>query len=442
MKIAIFGTGYVGLVSGACFAEIGHEVMCVDVDERKIENLKKGIIPIYEFGLEEIVKNNYAHKRLLFTTDAKLGIEFGDIIFNAVGTPPDKENHNKADLQYVEAVARTFGKYINSYKILVNKSTVPVGTGKICKNIIQEEIEKRKEKKEFDVVSNPEFLREGTAIKDFMLPDRIVCGVETQKAKEYMGNIYKPILRNYSSIVFTDIKSAELIKYASNSFLATKISFINEIANFAEIVGANIEDISKGMGLDKRIGNRFLHAGIGYGGSCFPKDIKALIETGKDYDFDFKIIKATEEVNEKQKTLPIKKYQKYQKNIAGKNIAIWGLTFKPKTDDTREAPSIDIIKELLKEGVAKISCFDKEGANQMKNIFQGEEHIFFFEEDMYEVLENADVLFLLTEWDEFRIADFGKIKEKMIGNIIIDGRNIWEKENIEKYGFIYEGIGK
>lgn len=442
MKIAIFWTGYVGLVSGACFAEIGHEVMCVDVDEKKIENLKKWIIPIYEFGLEEIVKNNYAHKRLLFTTDAKLGIEFWDVIFNAVWTPPDKKNHNKADLQYVEAVARTFWKYINSYKILINKSTVPVGTWELCKNIVREEIEKRKEKKEFDIVSNPEFLREWTAIKDFMLPDRIVCGGETQKAKEYMENIYKPILRNYSRIIFTDIKSAELIKYASNSFLATKISFINEIANFAEIVGANIEDISTWIGLDKRIGNRFLHAWIGYGGSCFPKDIKALIETGKDYDFDFKIIKATEEVNEKQKTLPIKKYKKYEKNIAWKNIAIWGLTFKPKTDDTREAPSIDIIKELLKEWVSKISCFDKEWVSQMKQIFQWEKHIFFSEEDMYEVLENADVLFLLTEWDEFRIADFWKIKEKMTWNIIIDGRNIWEKESIEKYGFIYEWIGK
>ncbi len=442
MKISIFWTGYVGLVSGACFAEIGHEVMCVDIDAEKIENLKKWIIPIYELGLEEIVKNNCTHKRLHFTTDAKLAINFWEVIFNAVWTPPDKENHNKADLQYVETVAKTFWKYIDSYKILVNKSTVPVGTWELCKKLIQTEINNRSKNIDFDIVSNPEFLREGTAIKDFMLPDRIVCWVETKTAQEIMENIYKPILRNYSSIVFTDIKSAELIKYASNAFLATKISFINEIANFAEIVGANIEDISKWMGLDKRIGNRFLHAGIGYGGSCFPKDIKALIETGNDYDFDFQIIKATETVNEEQKTLPIKKYKKYEKSLAGKNIALWGLTFKPKTDDTREAPSIEIIKKLLEEWVEKISCFDKEWVKQMKNIFIENKNVFFSYDDMYEVVEDADVLFLLTEWDEFRIADFEKIKEKMRGNIIIDGRNIWEKKELGKYGFIYEWIGK
>ncbi|MCD5380693.1 UDP-glucose/GDP-mannose dehydrogenase family protein, partial [Candidatus Gracilibacteria bacterium] len=388
MKITIFGTGYVGLVTGTCLAEVGHEVMCIDIDQTKVDNLKEGIIPIYEPGLEELVKRNFKEGRLHFSTDAKKGVEFATAIFSAVGTPPDK-NH-RADLQYVKAVSETVGKYMTEYKVFVNKSTVPVGTGDICKEIIDGELEKRAKVasplltspkgrgiiKKFDIVSNPEFLKEGVAVRDFMLPDRIVCGVESEKAKKMMQEIYKPFVRTNRPLIFTDIKSAEIIKYAANAFLATKISFINEIANFSELAGANISEISKGIGLDERIGPRFLHAGIGYGGSCFPKDVQALIETGKDFGYDFEIIKSVEKVNEKQKLKVVEKLlekfntpipltgtsplqeEENMKILKGKTIAIWGLAFKPKTDDIRDAPSLSVISKLLELGVEKIQAFD------------------------------------------------------------------------------------
>lgn len=434
MKISIFWTGYVGLVTWACLADIGHEVLCIDIDEKKIENLKKGIIPIYELGLEEIVKKNYKNKRVLFSTDAKKWVEFGEVVFNAVGTPPDKQNQDKADLQYVFEVAKTFGKYISEYKILINKSTVPVGTGEKVKELISKELKKRKKKIEFDIVSNPEFLREGTAVKDFMLPDRVVCGIENKKSKHLMEEVYKPILRNYSTIVFTDIPSAELAKYAANTFLATKISFINQIANFAELVGANIKDVSKAIGLDKRIGNRFLHAGIGYGGSCFPKDVKALIESGKEFNFDFSLPQIVEEINEQQKIQIIEKISQ-KISLKWKNIALWWLAFKPKTDDLREAPSLQIIDELIKKWVKKISAYDPVASENYKKYYSKKEVAII--DDMYESLKKADVLIVCTEWDEFRIADLKKMKKLMNGKIIADGRNIFERDEVEKIWLIY-----
>ncbi|MFK7780630.1 MAG: UDP-glucose/GDP-mannose dehydrogenase family protein [Candidatus Gracilibacteria bacterium] len=453
MKITIFGTGYVGLVTGTCLAEVGHDVMCIDIDQTKIDNLKLGIIPIYEPGLEELVLRNYKNGRLKFSIDPKEGINFGKVIFSAVGTPPDKENNHKADLRFVKIVAETVGKNISEYKVFINKSTVPVGTGELCKNIIRGEINKRphpgipspgQEKEaaiEFDIVSNPEFLREGTAIKDFMVPDRIVCGVENERSKEVMKELYKPFLRSYVNIIFTDIKSAEIIKYAANSFLATKLSFINEIANFAEKVGANISDISKGIGSDKRIGSKFLHAGIGYGGSCFPKDVQALIETGKEYGIDFQIIASTEKVNNKQKTKVVGKLKKYIPDLKGKTVSIWGLSFKPKTDDIRDAPSIDVINKLLELGVKEIKAFDPVSINNMKMLFGDNKQVIFTETN-YDALKDSDGLIILTEWDEFRMPNFEKMKSLMNGNVVIDGRNIWDKKEMEKNNFIYESIGK
>ncbi|MDD5213783.1 MAG: UDP-glucose/GDP-mannose dehydrogenase family protein [Candidatus Gracilibacteria bacterium] len=440
MKISIFGTGYVGLVSGACLSELGHEVMCIDIDEKKIENLKLGIIPIYEPELDELVKRNYKQGRLSFSTNIPEGIKFGKAIFSAVGTPPDKENNNKADLKYVEEVAKTFGKNIGEYKLFINKSTVPVGTGKKCRDIIKKEIQKRGKDIEFDVASNPEFLREGSAIYDFLNPDRVVCGVQNEKAKQIMEEIYKP-LANKTEIIITDIASAEIIKYAANAFLATKISFINEIANFAEKVGGNIGDISKGIGADNRIGNKFLESGIGYGGSCFPKDIKAFIETGKDFNHEFKIIRETENVNERQKTIVIDKLIESAGDLKGKSIAIWGLAFKPNTDDIREAPSISVINRLLELGVKEIKTFDPACMTHMEAVFKGNNEVQFCETN-YHALEDTDALIILTEWNEFKIPDIKKIRKSMRGNIIIDGRNIWADENMLEEGFIYKSIGK
>lgn len=449
MKITIFWTGYVWLVTGTCLAEVGHEVMCIDIDQNKINNLKNGIMPIYELGLEELVKRNYKEWRLQFSTDAKAGVEFGKAIFSAVGTPPD-ENH-RADLKFVKAVAKTVWEYLNEYKVFVNKSTVPVGTGEICKDIIKKELEKRWVNSEFDIVSNPEFLKEWVAIKDFMTPDRIVCWIESESAKKMMSEIYKPFVRTSAPLVFTDIKSSEIIKYAANAFLATKISFINEIANFAEIVGANISDISKGIGLDERIGSRFLHAGIGYGGSCFPKDVQALIETGKDFWYHFQIIDSTEKVNKLQKIKVVEKLLKVinpsqsplvkGEELKGKTIALWGLSFKPKTDDIRDAPSLDVIKRLLELGVKEIQAFDPVSIENVRKIYSEEKRILFTQNN-YEALKNADALIILTEWDEFRMCDFEKVKHLMEGNIIIDGRNIWNKQEMLEMGFIYEWIGK
>lgn len=438
MKISIFWTWYVGLVTWACLADLWHEILCIDVDEKKIANLIVWIIPIYEHWLEEIVKKNIKNKRLSFSTNAKEGVEYGEVIFNAVGTPPDIVNADKADLTYVKQVASTFWKYITSYKILVNKSTVPVGTGDIVKKIVEEELKKRATDIAFDIVSNPEFLREWTAVKDFMLPDRIVCWVSSNSAKELMEEVYKPILRNYSSIFFTDVRSAELAKYAANTFLATKISFINEMANFAEIVGANIQDVSRAIGLDKRIGNRFLHAGIGYGWSCFPKDVKALIASGEEVWFHFSIPLATEKINERQKIIILEKIEKAT-SLLWKTICIWGLSFKPKTDDIREAPSIKVIESLLEKWVAKIQCFDPVAWENFKK-----QHSFENVEvcsDEYEALKGCDILLIMTEWDEFRIADIEKIKELMSGRYIGDGRNIFDPEEMKSHGFTYFGIG-
>lgn len=435
VKITIVGTGYVGLVTGTCLAEIGHQVICCDISKEKIDLLKLGKIPIYEMGLKELVEKNVIENRLSFTTEINLAILESDVIFSAVGTPPD-ENH-KADLRYVKEVAKVFAQNLNKYKIFVNKSTVPVGTGNEVKKIIEEN--KINPEIEFEIVSNPEFLREGAAIKDFLNPDRIVIGCENDKAKEIMEKVYKPLERIKSPIIFTDVKSAELIKYAANSMLATRISFINEIANFCDLVGADIKQVAKGIGLDTRIGSKFLQAGIGYGGSCFPKDVSALINSGLENNFEFSILKAVENVNQKQKTIIIEKLEKELGSINGKTISIWGLAFKPRTDDIREAPSIYIIKELLKKGV-KIKVFDNIAEKNFKTQHPNLEIMYC--KDKYEAIENTNCLLLLTEWDEFRTLDFEKMKEIMKGNLIVDGRNIYDPLEIRKNGFNYIGIGR
>ncbi|MBI4975125.1 UDP-glucose/GDP-mannose dehydrogenase family protein [Candidatus Peregrinibacteria bacterium] len=435
MKITVIGTGYVGLVTGACFAEMGHNVICVDIDKEKVEWLKKGIIPIYEPGLGEMVKKNLRQNRLSFSTNQKNAIEFADVVFSSVGTPSLK--NGDVDLHYVEESARSFGKCINSYKIFVNKSTVPVGTGDLCKKIIKMELKKRKKNFDFDAVSNPEFLREGSAIKDTFSPDRIVIGKETNRAKELMYKLYKTLEENGTEIIFTDLRTAEIIKYTSNCFLATKISFINEIANFCSKAGGNIKTIAKGIGLDKRIGKYFLNAGIGYGGSCFPKDIKGLIGTGKKFKHEFEIIKAVDKVNEGQKEILYHKLKCNFKSLKNKKIAIWGLAFKPGTDDMREAPSITIIKKLSRED-AIIQAYDPVAENTAKKIFKTIPVIYC--RDAYLACKNADALLVVTEWDEFKSLDFAKVKSLMKGNLILDGRNLFEKETVESFGLRYEGI--
>ncbi|MBU1945961.1 MAG: UDP-glucose/GDP-mannose dehydrogenase family protein [Nanoarchaeota archaeon] len=416
MKIAVIGTGYVGLTVGTCLANLGNEVMCVDVDSVKIDNLNKGIIPIYEPGLKELVDRNVKEKRLFFTISVGEAIQKSDVVFIAVGTPQKEDN--RADLSYVENVAKDIGKYINSYKVIVDKSTVPVGTADRVKEIISENQEK---KIDFDVVSNPEFLREGKAIKDFFNPDRVVIGVDSDKAKKVMTSLYKPLERTDKPIIFTDIKSAELIKYASNAFLTTKISFINELSHLAEKVGADIKSVAKGMGLDSRIGVRFLQAGVGYGGSCFPKDARALIETMKENKCSTSVLDAVESVNEAQKLSIISKIKKLLGNLNNKKIAIWGLSFKPNTDDIREAPSVTIISELQKEG-AKIRVFDPVAMNEAKKILKNVE----YGEDSFDALIGCDALVIVTEWDEFRELDKEKMKKMLKQPNIIDGRNIYE----------------
>lgn len=462
MKISIFGTGYVWLVSWACLAELWHNVMCIDIDEKKIENLKLWIIPIYEPELDEIVKRNYKQWRLVFSTDISEWIKFWKAIFSAVWTPPDKENNNKADLRFVEAVAKTFGENISEYKLFINKSTVPVWTGKKCRDIIKKEIQIRWKDIEFDVASNPEFLREWSAIYDFLNPDRVVCWVQNEKSKQIMEEIYKP-LASKTEIIITDIASAEIIKYAANAFLATKISFINEVANFAEKVGWNISDISKWIWADNRIWNKFLESWIGYGWSCFPKDIKAFIETWKDYNFEFKIIRETENVNEKQKTIVIDKLIESMESIPSplhsevlplekeeinefellkwKTIALWWLAFKPNTDDIREAPSIAVIDRLLELWVEKIKSFDPICMPHMEKLYLWNDKI-VFSENNYSALEESDALIILTEWNEFKIPDIKRIKKSMKWNIIIDWRNIWVDENMTEEWFIYKSIWK
>ena len=437
MKIAIVGTGYVGLVSGACFAEMGVEVTCVDINEEKIEQLKQGIIPIYEPGLEEMVLRNYREGRLRFTTRLKDCIENVEAVFSAVGTPPDEDG--SADLTYVLNVAHEVGACMNHYMLIVTKSTVPVGTAQKVKAAIQEELDRRGVQIDFDVASNPEFLKEGAAVKDFMSPDRVVVGVESERAKELMTRLYSPFMLNNFRVIFTDIPSAEMIKYAANCMLATRISFMNDIANLCELVGADVNMVRSGIGSDTRIGRKFLYPGIGYGGSCFPKDVKALIKTAELSGYKMRVLHAVEEVNEKQKSILFEKLQKHFNNdLEGKTIAIWGLAFKPETDDMREAPALVLIDELLKAG-CKVRAYDPAAMNECRRRI-GES--IYYATDMYDAALDADALMLVTEWKEFRLPSWAVIKKTMEQPLVLDGRNIYDKKDMEEQGFTYHCIGK
>ena len=436
MNIAIVGTGYVGLVTGTCFAEMGAHVTCVDVDAQKIQKLKDGIMPIYEPGLEELVKRNVGFERLKFTTDLTEVLDDVEVVFSAVGTPPDEDG--SADLKYVLAVARQFGQNINKYTILVTKSTVPVGTAKKVKAAIQEELDKRGVDVPFDVASNPEFLKEGAAIKDFMSPDRVVVGTESDKAKEVMTRLYKPFLINNFRVIFMDIPSAEMTKYAANAMLATRISFMNDIANLCERVGANADSVRKGIGTDSRIGSKFLYAGCGYGGSCFPKDVKALLHTGLDNDYHMEVIEAVERVNEKQKSIVYDKIIKAAGSVQGKTIAIIGLAFKPETDDMREAPALVVIDKLLKDG-AKVRVFDPVAMDECKRRIGD---VVTYCKNMYDAADGADVFALMTEWRQFRMPSWNVIQKVMTGNVVVDGRNIYDRAELEELGFVYTRIGE
>lgn len=433
MRVTIVGTGYVGLVAGACFAQSGNNVICMDIDENKIKKLQEGHIPIYEPGLEDLVEKNTKNHRLKFTTNMGEAVNNSEMILIAVGTPPDEDG--SADLSHVLAVAKSIGQYMTEYKIIVNKSTVPVGTAQKVKEAIQ-----RETKIPFDVVSNPEFLKEGGAVDDFMYPNRVIIGTRNNKVAEIMKELYAPFVRTGNPIIVMDEISAELTKYAANSILATKISFMNEIANLCDAVGADVEMVRKGIGSDKRIGYSFIFPGVGYGGSCFPKDVKAIIRTAKDYNYNLKILDAVEEVNERQKLILIPKIVNYfNGDISNKTFAIWGLSFKPKTDDMREAPSINIIKELHKRG-AKIHAHDPAALEEARRLRIDEYAILF--EDYYEALKGADGLILTTEWLEYREPDFDLIKEYLKNPVIFDGRNILISKKIKDLGFKYFGIGR
>lgn len=436
MKVAIIGSGYVGLVTGTCFAEVGIEVMCVDVDAKKIENLRNGIIPIYEPGLEDMVHRNMKKGRLQFTTDISEALEDCEVLFTAVGTPPGKDG--SADLQYVLSVARDCGKNMKDYLLIVTKSTVPVGTAQKVRLALQEELDKRGVNIPFDVASNPEFLKEGAAIDDFLKPDRIVVGLDSPRAEELMKSLYKPFTLNGHPIIFMDITSAEMTKYAANSMLATRISFMNDIANLCEIVGADINMVRKGIGSDSRIGNKFIYPGIGYGGSCFPKDVKALIHTAEDFNYELRILKAVEAVNLDQKSVLYHKILKYfNGDIKGKTIAIWGLSFKPQTDDMREAPSLVIIQKLLEAG-AKVKAYDPVAMKEAKYTL-GDTII--YADDQYDALIDADCLVLVTEWPEFRVPNFNIIRKLLNNPVVFDGRNIYEIAEMKRRGFDYFCIG-
>ncbi len=436
MKVAIVGSGYVGLVTGTCFAEVGIDVVCVDIDKKKIENLKNGIIPIYEPGLEEMVHRNMKKGRLQFTTSIAEALEDCEVLFSAVGTPPDEDG--SADLQYVISVARDCGKNMKNYLLVVTKSTVPVGTALKVKNAIQEELDKRGVAIPFDVASNPEFLKEGAAIDDFLKPDRIVVGLDSPRAEDLMKSLYKPFTLNGHPVIFMDITSAEMTKYAANSMLATKISFMNDIANLCEIVGADINMVRKGIGSDSRIGNKFIYPGIGYGGSCFPKDVKALIHTAEDFNYELKVLKAVEAVNQDQKSVLFNKVMKhFNGDIAGKTIAIWGLSFKPQTDDMREAPALVIIQKLLEAG-AKVKAYDPVAMKEAKHTLGD---TITYAEEQYEALIDADCLLLVTEWPEFKFPNF-KIMRKLLNQpVIFDGRNIYEAAEMKRNDFAYYCIG-
>jgi len=436
MKVAIVGSGYVGLVTGTCFAEVGIDVMCVDIDTKKIENLKNGVIPIYEPGLEEMVHRNMKKGRLQFTTNIAEALQDCEVLFSAVGTPPDEDG--SADLQYVISVARECGKNMQNYLLVVTKSTVPVGTALKVKAAIQEELDKRGVNIPYDVASNPEFLKEGAAIDDFLKPDRIVVGLDSPRAEELMKSLYKPFTLNGHPVIFMDITSAEMTKYAANSMLATKISFMNDIANLCEIVGADINMVRKGIGSDSRIGNKFIYPGIGYGGSCFPKDVKALIHTAEDYKYELKVLKAVEEVNYAQKSVLFNKVMKYfNGDIKGRTIAIWGLSFKPQTDDMREAPSLVIIQKLLEAG-AKVKAYDPVAMKEASHTL-GDSITYAAEQ--YEALIDADCLMLVTEWPEFKFPNL-KIMRKLLNQpVIFDGRNIYDASEMKRNEFTYFCIG-
>ena len=437
MKIAIVGTGYVGLVSGTCFAEIGVNVTCVDTNKEKIESLQKGNIPIYENGLEEMVLRNMKAKRLKFTTSLESCLDEVEVIFSAVGTPPDEDG--SADLKYVLEVARTIGRNMKQYKLVVTKSTVPVGTASKVRAVIQEELDKRGVTVDFDVASNPEFLKEGNAISDFMSPDRVVVGVESARAEKLMSKLYKPFLLNNFRVIFMDIPSAEMTKYAANSMLATRISFMNDIANLCEIVGADVNMVRSGIGSDTRIGRKFLSPGIGYGGSCFPKDVKALIKTAEQNGYTMRVLTAVEEVNENQKSVLFEKLMKQLNgDLQGKTVALWGLAFKPETDDMREAPALVLIDKLLKAG-CKVLAYDPAAVQECKRRIGD---TIYYACDMYDAVLDADVLMLVTEWKEFRLPSWAVIKKTMSRQIVLDGRNIYDKKEMEELGFIYHCIGK
>ena len=437
MNIAIVGTGYVGLVSGTCFAEMGVHVTCVDVNKEKINNLLEGKVPIYEPGLDEMVLRNHREGRLNFTTDLVSCLDDVEIVFSAVGTPPDEDG--SADLKYVLEVAHTIGKCMNKYLVVVTKSTVPVGTAKKVKAAIQEELDKRGVSIEFDVASNPEFLKEGAAVKDFMSPDRVVVGVETKHAQELMGKLYRPFMLNNFRVIFTDIPSAEMIKYAANSMLATRISFMNDIANLCELVGADVNMVRKGIGSDSRIGSKFLYPGCGYGGSCFPKDVKALVKTAEKNGYGMKVLKAVEEVNENQKSILFNKLNNhYGGALEGKTIALWGLAFKPETDDMREATALVTIDLLLKAG-CKVRVFDPVAMDECRRRVGD---VVVYAENMYDAVLNADALLLLTEWKQFRLPSWGVVVKAMNAPLVIDGRNIYDAQEMKNLGINYYCIGR
>lgn len=436
MKIAIVGTGYVGLVSGACFAEMGADVTCIDVDRRKIEMLRSGRIPIYEPGLEELVARNVADGRLRFSTELGECLDDVEIVFSAVGTPPDEDG--SADLRYVLEVAREFGRRINRYTLLVTKSTVPVGTAQKVKTAVSEELAARDVEVEFDVASNPEFLKEGDAIDDFMKPDRVVVGVESERARQLMERLYKPFMMNNYRMIFTDVASAEMIKYAANSMLATRISFMNDIANLCEIVGADVNMVRKGIGADARIGSKFLYAGCGYGGSCFPKDVKALIRTAEQKGYRMQVLEAVEAVNERQKGILYEKFEReFDGEVAGRCVAMWGLSFKPETDDMREAPSLVLIDRLLSAG-CRVRVFDPIAMDEARRRLDDKVE---YCESKYEALEGADALMIVTEWKQFRLPNWARVAEAMKGGVVIDGRNIYERHEVEAAGLKYLRIG-
>ena len=438
MKIAIVGTGYVGLVTGTCFAEMGLNVICVDVDKSKVEKLENGVIPIYEPGLEELVRKNHNDGRLSFTTDLESCIDDVDIIFIAVGTPPDEDG--SADLKYVLEVARTIGRSMKKYVLVVTKSTVPVGTAALVRSTIQKELDDRGLNIDFDVASNPEFLKEGNAVIDFMRPDRVVVGVESEKARKLLSKLYKPFMLNNFRVIFMDVPSAEMTKYAANAMLATRISFMNSIANLCEAVGDDVNMVRAGIGSDMRIGKKFLYAGCGYGGSCFPKDVKALIKTASEYGVDMEILRSVEKVNAYQKGLLFRKFSLYYNgDLKGKTVAIWGLSFKPETDDMRDAPSVVLIRSLIEAG-CKVRAYDPIAMDEGRRIL-GDECV-YYAKDMYDAVLDADGLFLVTEWKQFRLPAWNVVKKVMNHPYIVDGRNIYDVEELRSLGFDYECIGR